>query len=285
MNKASDTLKYLLSVVIYGTIGFFLHFINCSSEFVVLCRGVFGSLFILIVLFLKKEKINLKAIKNNILLLVVSGACLGFNWVFLFAGYRHAVALTSLCNYFAPILIIIISALFLNEKPNKKQLLCVIAAFIGIIFVSGVFDEKGSIDLICIIYGLLACLGFVGLVLCNRRLKNIKPLEKTVSQLLVSACVVLPYVAINNSFPHNLDISSILLLIMMGFVHTGLAYILYFSTISVLPVQTVAILGYVEPVLSVLIGALVFNEHMSIFGIVGAVLIIGSAICNEIFAN
>lgn len=263
MNKMNPTIKYLIAVIIYGTIGYFLHFVNASSEFVVLCRGLIGSCFIGLVMLMTKQMPDLNAIKNNLLMIVLSGIALGLNWVFLFAGYRYAVSVASLCNYTAPIFVVIINALFLHYKLNYKQIICIICSFVGIVFVSGILDSNYSIDLHAVIYGFLAAIGFVVLVLCNKRIKNIKPLDKTITQLFISALTVLPYVIIQNSFPSSLDIKSFIIVLMLGVVHTGIAYIFYFNSIDVLEVNKVAILGYIEPVLSVLTGALIFNEKMS----------------------
>ena len=82
-NKA--IFRYLFALSLYGTIGLFLHFIDYSSEFEILCRGLLGSLFIFIVLCIRKEKIDFNAIKQILLLLATSGIALGLNWIFLFA--------------------------------------------------------------------------------------------------------------------------------------------------------------------------------------------------------
>lgn len=279
--KDIKTFKYLAAVVIYGTIGYFLHFVNAASEFVVMCRGLFGSLFILLVMLLTNKLPDLKSIKNNLLMLIISGIALGFNWIFLFAGYRYAVAITSLCNYLAPIFLVIITTVFMKEKLTTKQIVCIAIAFFGIVLVSGLFDGEISADIHCFIYGLLAALGFVALVLCNKKIKNIKPLDKTVVQLFVSFLTVLPVVLINKQMPTNIDTRSLLIVVMLGVVHTGIAYILYFSSIDTLPASKIAILGYVEPVLSIIIGTVVFKENMSIYGLIGAILILGSALYNE----
>jgi len=279
-----DTLKYLISVLIYGTIGLFLHFVNASSEFVVLCRGTIGSLFIALVMLIKKQKIDFKAINKNLKLLVLSGICLGLNWVFLFAGYRRALALTSLCNYTAPIFVVIIMAIFYKEKINNKQIGCIIAAFIGIVLISGIFDSNG-VDLYCLVCGMLAAAGFIGLVLLNRRFADIKDLDKTIIQLAFSALTVLPYVIYNHGFPTSLDTRSLIIVLMLGIVHTGIAYIFYFSAIDTLPVQEVAVLGYVEPALTVIIGILVLKEPSSIFSVIGAILILLAAVLNELFKD
>jgi drug/metabolite transporter (DMT)-like permease len=68
---------------------------------------------------------------------------------------------------------------------------------------------------------------------------------------------------------------------MLGVLHTGVAYCLYFSGMGSLPVQTVAILGYLEPVVSVLCSAFFLREAMGVSGWIGAVLIIGAAVVSE----
>ena len=195
------------------------------------------------------------------------------------------MAIASLCNYMAPIVVVAISALIYKEKINWKQILCIIMAVCGMFFLIGVFGNNETVDERSVIYGLLAALGFVFLLLCNRRLKDIKPLEKTFVQLAVSVLVVFPYVLMQDSFPKQFDTVSTVLVLILGIFHTGVAYICYFTSIDVLPAQTIAILGYLEPVLNVLIGAIVFSERIGISGMIGAIMIILASLGNEIFAD
>lgn len=283
--KLNNTIKYLIAVMIYGTNGFFVHFINASSEFVAMCRGLIGSLFILLVMFASKDLPNKNSINKNLDMLVLSGISLGLNWVFLFAGYKYAIAITSLLNYLAPIMVIVITSFIYKEKLNNKQIICIFMALVGIVLISGLFDGHISNDIHCFIYGILAAIGFVSLVLCNRKIKGIKPLDKTVVQLFVSFLTVLPFVIFNNGLPSSLDTTSILILIMMGIINTGVAYIFYFGSINTLPVHKIAIIGYIEPVLSIIIGVLVFKEPISMYGVIGAVMILSAALLSELFAK
>lgn len=285
MLKLSPTLRYLIAITIYGTIGLLLHFTSCASEFVVICRGFIGSLFIGLVMLIKHDLPDLKAIKKNLKWLLMSGVALGLNWVFLFAGYKYGVAVSSLCNYMAPVIVVVISAIFLKTRLSDKQIICVICAVIGVILVSGIFESNSSVDIHCVVYGLMAAIGFVVLVLCNKKIKNIKPLDKTIVQLFASAVTVLPYVIMNDSFPKTIDNTTLIIVLVLGIVHTGIAYILYFNSIDVLSSDKIAILGYLEPVLSILTGALIFKEQLSLFGIIGAILILVSALMNELLAN
>ena len=283
--KNSATLRYLFALFLYGTIGFFLHFVTYSSEFVVLGRGVLGSLFIFAILSLQKERIDLNAIRNNLKILLLSGFALGFNWVFLFAGYRYGIAVSSLCNYMAPIAVVIITTLIYKEKIRPIQILFILTAVIGMCLLIGIFSSGMKADMHCVIYGSLAALGFVILVLCNKKLSGIRPLEKTLVQLLASVIIVFPYVLFNDGFPKKFDLLSTIIVLVLGILHTGVAYICYFSSIDVLPSQSIAILGYLEPVLNFLIGALVFHEPLGISSLIGAFLILCASLGNELLSG
>ncbi|MBR0419844.1 MAG: EamA family transporter [Erysipelotrichaceae bacterium] len=277
-----ERIKYIFAVVLYGTIGLFLRYVNLPSEVVAMFRGLIGSLFIYLYLRFKHVSIDKKAIRNNLFLLLLSGICLGLNWIFLFASYMTTtVAIASLCNYLAPLFVIIVSPLVLHEKLEIKKLPYVALAFLGIVLVSGVFDEqKGS--LIGIVYGVLAALVFSIIIICNRKLKDISVYDRSIVQLLVSAITIFPYVLIHNhGVSLNPDLRSILIVIMLGVIHTGLAYCFYFSGMAKLDVETIAILGYLEPVVSVICSTVFLHEPMSVFGWLGALLIIFSAFMSE----
>lgn len=283
--KNSATLRYLFALFLYGMIGFFLHFAQYSSEFVVLCRGLLGSLFIVLVLCLRRQRIDIEAIRKNLKLLVISGFALGFNWVFLFAGYRYGIAISSLMNYMAPIAVVVISAVLYKEKIYPLQVFFIVVAFIGMLMLTGIFEQQVKVDMHCVVYGLLAAAGFVILVLCNRKLEGIDPLEKTLVQLFSSAMIVFPYVLFNHGFPDRFDMLSTVIVLVLGFLHTGVAYICYFSSINVLPPQSIALLGYLEPVLNFVIGVFVFHEPLGLLSIIGAVFIVAASLGNELAAR
>ena len=272
----------MTAVILYGTIGVFLRYVQFPSEVVALCRGAIGAVFILLYLKARHEKLDRSAIRENLFWLVLSGGCLGLNWVFLFAAYiKTTVAIASLCNYMAPIIVIIIAPLVLRERMDRRKFPCILAALIGIVLVSGVLDG-GDANLSGVLMGLAAALGFVCVVICNRKIHDIPALDKAVVQLAVSAVTVLPYVWIKNQgVPIQLDVRSVLIVLLLGVLHTGICYCLYFSGMGSLPVQTVAILGYLEPVVSVFCSAVFLHEAMSPAGWIGAVLILAAAAISE----
>lgn len=282
-----DNLKYSLAVILFGTIGMFLRYIRLPSELVVLCRGVIGSLVIWAFVRIRGNRVDRSAIRKNLKWLVISGICLGLNWVFLFAAYLHTtVAIASLFNYLAPVIVVVIAPFLYREKLGWKKILCVVAAVIGVVLLSGVLSGTAAeVNWLGILFAFLAALGFVGIIFCNKKLDGINAYDKAIVQLAVSALTVLPYVIFNNwGTPLSLDLRSVLLTLMLGLLQTGFTYCLYFDTLGRLPVHSVAVLGYLEPVVSVLCSVFILQEGMDVFGWIGAVLIIGAAAVSELIS-
>ncbi len=282
MDLTLERIKYIIAVVLYGTIGMFLRQVSLPSEIVVLCRGTLGALFICAYLKSRGRRIDRSAIRANRSWLLLSGVCLGLNWIFLFAAYIHTtVAIASLCNYMAPIIVVLIAPLALREPLDKRKIPCVFAAFIGIILVSGFWkgEAGGSFG---ILMGAAAAACFVVIVICNRKMRGINAYDKAVVQLAVSALTVLPYVLIRNCGASlDWNARSVVIILLLGLIHTGAAYCLYFSGMASLPVQTVAVLGYLEPVVAVLCSALLLQEKMGLAGWIGAILVLGAAVIGE----
>ena len=133
----------ILSMVIFGTIGIFRRYIPLPSGALAMLRGIVGASALLLIMFIIKKPPNIKKLKSNLLLLIISGALIGFNWIFLFESYNYtSVATATLCYYMAPVFVLIASPIFLKEKLTVKQIICSITAIIGIVLVSGVFNQK-----------------------------------------------------------------------------------------------------------------------------------------------
>ena len=141
MERKRNTLAYLLAVLMFGCLGLLLRLISLPSDIVVLSRCILGSLFVLLLMKLRGHRMDKAAIRKNGKWLVISGACMGWNWLLLFAAYRYTtVAIASLCNYVAPILVIFAAAFLFREKLSRIKMLCVAGALAGIVLVSGVIE-------------------------------------------------------------------------------------------------------------------------------------------------
>lgn len=285
-NKERASLALLVSAMcIFGTIGILRRFIPLPSSLIALVRGVVGSVFLLAAAAIRGQKPDLAAIRRNFLLLLLSGAAIGFNWIFLFEAYCYTtVATATLCYYLAPTLVILLSPLVLKEKLTVKGVICALVAVLGMIPVSGILDAgfTGVAELKGILFGLAAAALYASVMLMNKKMKEIGSNEKTMLQLLLASVVLLPYVLLTETPAQwSFTTPTVLLLLTAGILHTGIAYWMYFGAMGQLKAQTTALFSYIDPILAIVLSALVLREPMGLPQIIGAVMVLGTAAVSE----
>ncbi len=287
MKKQYAALSRLLGAMcIFGTIGIFVRYIPLPSSIIALSRGIIGSIFLLLVMICTRKGVNKTAIRKNLPLLLISGGCIGLNWVLLFESYRFTtVATATLCYYMAPLFVVIASPFLLKEKLTPKKSVCVLVALVGMVFVSGVLQTgiHSFAELRGVLLGLGAALLYASVVLMNTKIKDIGAYDKTVVQLAAAAAVMVPYCLLAERGT-SLAISSTawILLIVVGIVHTGFAYAMYFGAMQSLPAQTTAIFSYTDPIIAVILSAAVLKEPFTLYTGIGAVLVLGAALVSEL---
>lgn len=285
-SAVKSKIQLTASMLIFGSIGIFVKYIPMPSSAIAFARGLTGMIFLLLVVLLTGKKLSVRNIKNNMLVLIISGAALGFNWILLFEAYNYTtVATSTLSYYFAPFFVMLTAPFLLKEKLTLKQFFCVAGALLGMIFVSGVIQNgiPKAEEIKGILFGLGAAVLYAAVIILNKKLKEISAYEKTIMQLGVSAVVVLPYILLTEDVTTiEFEPLTVVMLFIAGIVHTGIAYALYFNSMKDLKAQTVAIFSYIDPAVAILLSAFVLKEKMDIFGIVGAVLILGSALISEL---
>ena len=284
-NKAK--LELIASMFIFGTIGIFVRHIPLPSSMIALVRGFVGAFFVLLFVYLKKSKLDKAAIKKNFVMLALSGAFIGINWILLFESYNYTtVATATLCYYMQPIFVILASPFLLKEKLTVKKAVCVAVALLGMVFVSGVLDTgiPALSEAKGILYGLGAALFYATVVLMNKKITDINAYDKTIMQLGMGAIVLSPYVMLTQDFgTATLSMTPPLwaLLLFVGLVHTGVAYALYFDAMKDLKAQTIAIFSYIDPIVAILLSSLLLKESMGLYGVIGAILVLGSTFISE----
>jgi RarD protein len=278
-------LMLVSSMVIFGTVGIFRAWIPLPSGLLAFSRGVIGALVLSVPAVVQRKKTEGGNVKKRLPLLLISGAMIGVNWILLFEAYRYtSVSTATLCYYMAPVFVIAASPLVLREKLTAKKALCLLCAVAGMLLVSGVLGEsEGRPSAKGVFFGLGAAALYAGVILINKRLTDVPATVRTPVQIGAAALAALPYVLLTDGMDYStLDIKSLLLLLFMGAVHTGAAYLLYFAAIPDLSAQTAAIFSYIDPVTALLLSAVLLHENIGVSGAVGAALILGAALFSEI---
>jgi len=282
----NDRIKMITAMLIFGSIGVFVRNINLPSIEIAFLRAVIGSVFLISVTVLMRDKKSIESIKLNLILLIVSGLTLGFNWIMLFQAYRYTtIANATLSYYFAPIFVLLLSPIVLEEKLTFKKIAYVCMAMIGLFLIlsNGQNSLGQSYDhLKGILYGLSGAVLYAGVILINKKIKNLSGYETTMIQLMVASIVLLPIVIYqNNIIFSQIDLVSWILILAIGIIHTGIAYLLYFSSIKELRGESIAILSFIDPIWAVIIAVVFLKEGMNVYQVIGGSLILVATFFSE----
>ena len=271
----------ILSMVVFGTIGIFVNYIGLPSGVIAFFRGITGATVILLVMLLTGRKVDFKAVKNKLPVLLASGVAIGFNWILLFEAYRFTgIPVATVCYYTAPIIVVIASTFIFKDRLRAKQIICVLVALVGVALVSGVFQSDSS-KITGVLCGLGAAVLYASVMIMNKFMGNVEVYERTVIQLASAGLVVLPY-ALFTMGDISINQKAAILLVVVGVVHTGFAYLLYFGAIKKLNSRTTAILSYIDPASAIILSSLVFMQLPTVYEFIGVVLIMTAAVLSEI---
>ena len=273
------------SMVIFGTIGLFKKAIPITSGELALYRAILAMALLLGVMLVTRQRIPLKKLGRQLPLLLLSGAAMGVNWILLFESFNHSVALGTLSYYFAPVIVTAACPLLFREKLTLPQIICFAVSTAGLAIItcaSGM--DAGSSYLLAVLFGLGAAAFYASVILLNKFITGVEGLHRTILQFASAIVTLIPYVALTSGVTlGGMDALGWVCLLILGFVHTGLAYVMYFPSIKALPGQKAAILSYIDPLVAVIISVLVLREPMSGWQWLGGGMILGATLCNELF--
>ena len=284
-NRRASLGMFIASMLIFGTIGILRRYIPLPSAFLAFSRGILGGTFLLVYARAKKQRASGWPSPRLLLRLALTGALIGVNWMLLFEAYNHTtVAVATLCYYMQPVFVVTLSPILFKERLTGKKAACVLMAMIGMALVSGVIGAGGAQgDTVGILLGLGAAALYAAVILMNKSIQGVDTYQRTTVQLLSAGIIMAPYLLLTGGFRGLIFTpSSLLLLLVVGIVHTGIAYALYFRGMEGLSVQSVAVLSYIDPVAALLFSAFLLREMLAPSQLVGAVLIIGSALASEV---
>lgn len=253
-----------------------------SSYEIVFLRTLIGSVLRIAIFLISKGKFHIRSNKHDALFILLSGIAMGASWMFLYEAYQQiGVGFASLLYYCGPVIVMILSPLIFKDKLTTYKVIGFIIVLIGIVLVNGKTAATGNNTwgLFC---GAMSAVMYFFMVTLNKQSKQITGMKNSVIQLTVSFLTVAVFVGIKQAFVIHVPGEAWVWILILGIVNTGIGCYLYFSPLSKLPVQTVAICGYLEPLSAVVFAALLLGERMTVVQVIGAACIIGGAMIGEL---
>lgn len=280
----SSRLLLTASMIIFGTLGLFTRNISLSSGELALYRAVLAAALILVYLTVTGQSLPIGTIRRELPLLIVSGMAMGINWVLLFQAYRFtAISMATLSYYFAPVIVIVACPILFREKMTPWQLICFVMSTAGLVLIIGAGGAGNGTDLIGVLFGLGAAVFYATVILMNKFIRQVTGIHRTLIQFGGAILILLPYVALTGGFHlGSLDGRGWICMLIVGLVHTGITYCMYFSSLKDLSGQETAVLSYMDPLVATLISVLLLGEPMTPAQALGGVMILGFTLWNEL---
>lgn len=271
-------LQYLAALLLFGSNGIVASRIALSSYEIVLLRSGIGCVVLAALFVLRRQRFTCLQHRRELADIALSGAAMGASWMCLYEGYvRIGVSMASLLYYCGPVIVMALSPLLFHERLTWLKLVGFAAVFAGVLLING--SVRGSTmnagGLLC---GAAGAVLFAVMVTTNKRAEHIAGMENALLQMLFGFLTAAIFVGIrNHGFALTIRPGDWIWIAVLGVVNTGLGCYGYFSAMNRLPVQTVAVCGYLEPLSAVVFAAVLLRETMQPLQILGAVLILGGA--------
>ena len=272
--------KHLFSLLLFGSNGIVASRIALTSYEIVFLRCLLGSLLLGAVVLAARKPLGILREKRSALLIAASGMAMGASWMFLYEAFTQiGVSFATLTYYCGPVILVALSPILFGESLTRLKLLALGMVAAGAVLLNGPLAGGGSLwGLFC---GFMAALCYVAMVALNKKARGVSGMENTLLQLVAALGTVSAFLLWKQGLSLEVAAGDWPFILVLGLVNTGYACWLYFSSIGRLPVQTVAVCGYVEPLSAVLFSVLLLGETMSLWQALGAALIFAGAVLSQ----
>lgn len=252
--KTSAVLKMVISMVIFGSIGFISPSTGLPSFELVFIRCICATLFLGLGWMIsgqsKKEKWNSREVVQTL----ACGFFLVFNWVFLFKSFEGMSVTVAISIYhLAPIIVLILGSMLYKERLNFLAVFSILICFVGTVFITGI-EEGTSFDSLLssgFTWALLAALFYACTTILGKGIRNISSSAVTFLQTGLGIFVLIPFVHFGAFI--DLTATNWVAILVTGFIHTGFVFYLFFDSLRVLPTKLISVLVFLDPAVAILL--------------------------------
>lgn len=280
-----NRIKLVLVMVIWGSLGVFTRSIPLSALSLAFLRALLALPVLFAVLKMKKtEKVEWRLLKPYI----ISGSLLGFGWLTLFYGYKHTSISSAVIIYnMCPVYVMIAATLLLKETISKIQIAVVFFAFLGLFMIVGqnLSEGYGYLGMaLSAVSGML----YATIIIINRSIRSrVDNQTGTFVQISAAMIVLLPFVLAEGNIltVRDLDAAAVIYTILLGVLHTGIVYTIFFSLTTQMKSVEIVLYSYLEPLFGILFSVIFIGEKLTVLQIIGGILILGSTYIGEILKD
>lgn len=282
---ALGAVQLALAMTLSGSIGFFVLQSGQSTGNVVFLRCLIGGLCLLLYSVCKRDFRPSTFTRRNTLLLLLVGVSIVVNWLFFFESYRYiSIGLSTAIYHLQPFLIFFAGALFLGETITRQRLSYIVLGFSGLLIMlapgGNELHEPGYLWG-CLLAFAAACFYAIATI-ASKKLDSVPAHVVALVQLIIGTVILAPLFDVTHLPQTGMQWGSILV---VGLIHSALTYILMYSAYQKLDTARIAVLGYIYPVVAVLIDYFAFDRVLTPLQATGGGIILLSGLCSALNVN
>ncbi|MEH6941063.1 DMT family transporter [Bacillus sp. JJ722] len=271
-------LKFAISMAIFGSIGLFSVKTGLPSIELVFVRCLCASLLLGAIWgfhTLKTKEVRKNAVpRQEYLLAILCGVFLIINWIFFFRSFEVMPITVAVSIYhLAPVIVLLLGSLIFKEKITGTGLLFFFICFVGTLLVGGIHQYSSITGFLStgVLWAFAAAFFYALTSITGKGIQILSPLLTTVIQTSLGVILLIPLVDWSKFM--NLTIENWVYILITGFIHTGLVFYLFFSSLRELKAQTIAILVFVDPVIAILLDVTILNYRPDVYQLLGILLV------------
>lgn len=274
-------IKFIASLLLFGSNGIIAAQLSLPADQIVVLRSGIGSALLITACLVSRKPLHLSCPKRERVWLLVSGIAMGASWLFLYEAYRLVgVSISSLAYYCAPVIVMALSPLLFHERLTARTLAGFAAVLCGAVMINAQTLGAGgsSTGMFC---GWMSALMHALMVIASKKADHVEGLQNATLQLAAAFALTAGFLPATNELIQPIAPDEWIWALALGAANTALGCYLYFSSYRGLSVQSVALLGYLEPLSAVVLSALLLGETLTPLQLVGAACILGGALGSE----
>lgn len=196
-----------------------------------------------------------------------------------------SIAVSDILMYTSPVWVQIASVIFFKEKLKPKKVVCVLLAFFGCVFVSGIFSAgKITVSGLGIICGLGAGISYASYSIAGKyMLKKYSDITLTVYNVIFAGIAAIftinPCKLIDKLIIKPM---SVIYIFAIAILCTVVPYFLYTVGLKCTEASRAAIICCIEPIVATVGSIFIAHEFFSVFQAIGVGLVVLSVVLLQI---
>ena len=275
MGNKNALVKLHTAVALFGLAGVIGKFVTWPAAAVTFGRVLFSSVFLLIFMTVRKEKMRLNCTKDYFLI-AAAGVVMAVHWTcFIHSIQISSVAIGTITFATFPIFVTFLEPIIYKEKLRASNVLIALIMMAGVMITVPEFSTGNAVTM-GVIWGMVSSFTYAVLSLMNRYFSGrYSGRQVCLYEQGTAVLVLLPFFltcSVTYTVPETAAV------IFLGIACTAVAHSLFISSLNKVKVQTAGIISGMETVYGIVFAMILLQDMITARELIGGAVILGASV-------